>query len=66
MNRCRLPPAHSRKPDPAEPWRYVCPDCGRHVQGAENTRKFRCVHCGESFDKDELHDKAGTRPSAKE
>lgn len=24
-------PAHSSKPDPSEPWRYVCPDCGAHT-----------------------------------
>jgi len=25
--------AHKSKPDRSEPWRYVCPQCGRQVDG---------------------------------
>lgn len=46
------------KPDPDEPWRYVCPDCGRQVHRQPSTTRYRCHHCGESFAFDALRDKA--------
>jgi len=34
-----VPEAHSRKPDPEQPWRYVCPDCGSHLVLLVRTHK---------------------------
>lgn len=28
MSAAEVPPAHRKRPDPDEPWRYVCGDCG--------------------------------------
>jgi len=54
----RLPPAYSRKPDPDEPWRYACPECGRQAQGTAK-RYYTPYHCPDhgTFTKDELVDK---------
>jgi len=49
----------SRKPDPTEPWRYVCPDCGRQVHGNGSTAvrdTFRCPNHG-MIPFDELQDR---------
>jgi len=48
-------PAHSRKPDPQEPYRYVCPDCGGQVRGEQTSTNYYCRDCG-AFDLDELRD----------
>lgn len=50
--------AHAAKPDPREPWRYVCP-CGGQVRGKENRvdRPYLCVRCGEFLDRGDLRDK---------
>jgi hypothetical protein len=52
-------PSHSRKPDPDQPWRYVCPECGRQVNGSmkQPNDKFRCHEHGQ-FTFDELEDQA--------
>lgn len=52
-------PADARKPDPDEPWRYVCPNCRRQVRGTKETTttKYRCPGCNETFTADELWDK---------
>lgn len=52
-----VPEAGCRKPDPSEPWRYVCPSCGGQVQG--NGLRYRCKACDVSHDKDALRDKKG-------
>lgn len=39
----------ARKPDPDEPWRYACPDCGSvdlaHVPTSLPEARFRCGYC---------------------
>lgn len=49
------------KPDPDEPWRYVCPDCGGQVHGDHNavSRPYRCTRCGSWFARDDLEDQKG-------
>lgn len=54
------------KPDPEEPWRYVCPGCGNQVYRTANTRKYRCEKCYESFDKKELEDLTLDRNNGKQ
>lgn len=49
-------PAHARKPDPDEPWRYACPGCDNQVQGTPSGR-YRCTHCNDRWDFDELTDR---------
>ncbi|WP_262174981.1 hypothetical protein [Haloarcula laminariae] len=51
----RVSPADARKPDSEEPYRYVCPECGRQVQGHERSTNYYCDDCG-AFDRDELID----------
>jgi len=56
---------YARKPDPSEPWRYVCPRCGGQVHGTAtgpNQRgsreySFRCVPCGETYAIEDLRDR---------
>jgi len=41
---------HAHKPDPDEPWRYACPDCGSvNVQHQHTVtcdeRRFQCQEC---------------------
>lgn len=45
------------KPDPDEPFRYVCPDCRTQVRGKISSGKYECNSCGEYFEKEELVDK---------
>lgn len=52
-----VPAAGCCKPDPSEPWRYVCPECGGQVQG--NGLRYRCTTCGVFHGKDDLRDKKG-------
>jgi hypothetical protein len=55
-----LKEAHSRKPDPDEPWRYVCPDCRVQVFDKPSTAAgtFRCKSgCQERWDRSELYDR---------
>lgn len=52
-----VPEAGTAKPDPSEPWRYVCPDCGGQVNGDRKSSKYRCKRCGEGFLFEDLHDK---------
>lgn len=50
--------AHSARPDPNEPWRYLCPDCMTHsLRVREKHSVFRCYQCEEDFEKFELYDK---------
>jgi ribosomal protein L37AE/L43A len=50
--------AHSARPDPEEPWRYLCPECMKHsLKAREKYGDFRCVNCDEAFEKFELYDK---------
>lgn len=49
-------PADTSKPDPSEPFRFVCPNCERQVQGGRNPVRFYCNHCNESYHKDNLLD----------
>jgi hypothetical protein len=51
-----ISPADARKPDSDEPWRFVCPDCGRQVRGERKSRRYYCRDCG-AFEKAELTDK---------
>lgn len=47
----------ARKPDPSEPWRYVCPGCGGQVVGKLGTRStFRCGRCSNHWREEELRD----------
>jgi DNA-directed RNA polymerase subunit RPC12/RpoP len=49
---------HGRKPDPEEPYRYVCPDCAAQVNSAtNNSERYYCHECGRFFDFEELYDK---------
>jgi DNA-directed RNA polymerase subunit RPC12/RpoP len=52
-----LPEAYGSKPDPDEPWRYVCPDCGRQIVTARGIQKYRCRNCSKTFEFEELRDK---------
>lgn len=54
----------SRKPDPAEPWRYVCPNCEGQVQGKQHTTgEWDCSSCGRTIvDFGELWDKKYDEP----
>lgn len=51
-----VPKDNERKPDPGEPWRYVCPNCYRQIKGVAKSQKFVCDNCGERFTERELHD----------
>jgi len=50
--------ANSRNPDPDEPWRYVCPECGRQVHGYASMKvaeRWRCQDHG-TFAMEDLED----------
>lgn len=51
--------ANSSKPDPSEPWRYVCPECKGQVHRNKSGFLYRCDKCEESYQKDELLDQRG-------
>jgi len=49
--------AHKSKPDRSEPWRYVCPQCGRQVDGWNAAQgEYECEN-GHQHTRSELHDK---------
>jgi hypothetical protein len=49
---------HGRKPDPEEPYRYVCPDCTGLVNSSSNNSDgYWCHECDRAFDFEELYDK---------
>lgn len=48
--------ADTTKPDPDEPWRFVCPDCGRQPTDRASGAKFWCESCEESLEKADLKD----------
>ena len=49
--------ADSRKPDPDEPFRYVCPDCRSQVNGAQSSLAgYRCEHCQKTYSRSDLYD----------
>lgn len=51
-------PANARKPDPDEPWRYVCAECGCQVYGDRQTHNgYECAGCGKWSKKAELVDR---------
>lgn len=52
-----LPEAYRRKPDPSEPWRYVCPDCGGQILSKRRGHTYRCNRCFGHWKFRELHDK---------
>lgn len=53
-------PAYQRKPDPSEPWRYVCPECEAQVHGDYHTvRKYQCRQCHTLWHEDDLKDLKG-------
>jgi len=55
-------PAHSSKPDPDEPWRYVCPDCrGQVYHNDDRAGSFRCPQCRDTHPPRELYDKLTTQ-----
>jgi ribosomal protein S27AE len=56
------PAARRTKPDPEEPWRYACPECGSAAvffKGHTNTgeERFECSKCFEWLSRDDLVDK---------
>lgn len=51
-----VPKAYRRKPDPDEPWRYVCPDCGGQVRGDGLMYECKREDCRETYDKNDLRD----------
>lgn len=62
MTKTEIPKRDSRKPDPSEPWRYVCPECGCQVRGNHSTvDRYRCRGCETAWDGDELEDKKAVR-----
>lgn len=68
MNVGGIPAAGERKPDPDDPWRYVCPDCACQVHGRPNKLHYECTSCNRVWDADELFDKktgriAGAEPN---
>lgn len=58
MTSVPIPESDSRKPDPVEPWRYVCPDCGGQVNRDDMHRQYRCGSCDGYYTRDQLVDKA--------
>jgi hypothetical protein len=54
-----VPEEHSHKPDPDEPWRYVCPADGGQVHSRKNMAAslFKCDKCGQKWQFGELRDK---------
>jgi len=51
-----VPPRYSTKPDPDEPFRYVCPECERQVYREPKDSVYRCEGCGEGYKMDGLLD----------
>lgn len=52
-----IPRDAERKPDPDEPFRYVCPQCDKQVNGSKSTiDTYHCNHCPAAYDFDELYD----------
>lgn len=51
--------AYRTKPDPDEPWRYVCPNCGGQVHANAQARRkpYQCTRCRKTWRKDGLRDK---------
>lgn len=47
------------KPDPDEPFRYVCPQCGCQPNRRPAMLNYYCRKCGESFPFDKLEDLKG-------
>lgn len=45
------------KPDIDEPWRYVCPECGKQVWKKKRGTSYECNSRHGPFDKAELRDK---------
>jgi hypothetical protein len=60
-----IPECHSRKPDPDEPWRYVCPNCEQQGIGRKglDASLFKCHNgCNQKWERTELLDqKTGDR-----
>lgn len=48
------------KPDPNQPWRYVCPECYpekvKQVHRSKQTKRYRCSECSTTFEMNELFD----------
>lgn len=59
MSSQQVPEAFAHKPDPSEPYRYVCPDCGGQVNADPDTKAtpYHCRRCDGWWDKDGLRDK---------
>jgi ribosomal protein L37AE/L43A len=49
--------AHQRRPDPDEPWRYLCPDCEMHRLDNLSKGTVYCNNCKQRYDMSELIDK---------
>ena len=48
----------ARKPDPDEPWRYVCPRCFNQVDGRDRAKHgYRCRSCNRMWPYEQLYDK---------
>lgn len=52
-------PSHFERPDPNEPWRYECPDCGSTtvdslqkstVKHGHDEFSFYCQNCGQKLE----------------
>ena len=57
MSKDRVDEAHSSKPDPEEPWRYVSPCCRVQVSSYDSSMWYYCNNCMDGFKKDDLIDK---------
>lgn len=53
-DRRTVPETHQRKPDPSEPWRYVCPACNGQVQQSDTT--YLCGSCSQRWKQPQLKD----------
>lgn len=52
-----LRPAFAAKPDPEEPWRYVCPDCEKQVRyNSDRAGTYRCDTCDDTYPREDLLD----------
>jgi len=52
---------YDSKPDPDEPWRFTCPDCGNQVYRHVRKKVYHCQSCRETYKKRDLNDKSVTR-----
>lgn len=52
-------PSHFERPDPEEPWRFACPDCGSssvdtlekaHVRDGHDQFTFYCRACSQKLE----------------